>query len=147
MQGFFNIILNIQFIFKGKYGLIMMGGTTVMMKKSTLILCSLCLGFSMTACEQKKEVKKQTATSSTVMENQKKESININHFSNINEGMTYKEVKDLIGFEGDLLLEEGVEHSTQIKQIFAWKGSDPTTLVEITFLDGKVHSKVQQGLS
>ncbi len=125
----------------------MMGGTTVMMKKSTLILCSLCLGFSMTACEQKKEVKKQTATSSTVMENQKKESININHFSNINEGMTYKEVKDLIGFEGDLLLEEGVEHSTQIKQIFAWKGSNPTALVEITFLDGKVHSKVQQGLS
>ncbi len=125
----------------------MMGGTTVMMKKSTLILCSLCLGFSMTACEQKKEVKKQTATSSTVMENQKKESININHFSNINEGMTYKEVKDLIGFEGDLLLEEGVEHSTQIKQIFTWKGSNPTALVEITFLDGKVHSKVQQGLS
>lgn len=125
----------------------MMGGTTVMMKKSTLILCSLCLGFSMTACEQKKEVKKQTATSSTVMENQKKVSININHFSNINEGMTYKEVKDLIGFEGDLLIEEGVEHSTQIKQIFAWKGSNPTALVEITFLDGKVHSKVQQGLS
>ncbi len=125
----------------------MMGGTTVMMKKSTIILCSLCLGFSMTACEQKKEVKKQTATSSTVMENQKKESININHFSNINEGMTYKEVKDLIGFEGDLLIEEGVEHSTQIKQIFAWKGSNPTALVEITFLDGKVHSKVQQGLS
>lgn len=124
-----------------------MGGTTVMMKKSTLILCSLCLGFSMTACEQKKEVKKQTATSSTVMENQKKEPININHFSNINEGMTYKEVKDLIGFEGDLLIEEGVEHSTQIKQIFAWKGSNPTALVEITFLDGKVHSKVQQGLS
>ncbi len=124
-----------------------MGGTTVMMKKSTIILCSLCLGFSMTACEQKKEVKKQTATSSTVMENQKKESININHFLNINEGMTYKEVKDLIGFEGDLLIEEGVEHSTQIKQIFAWKGSNPTALVEITFLDGKVHSKVQQGLS
>ncbi len=124
-----------------------MGGTTVMMKKSTLILCSLCLGFSMTACEQKKEVKKHTVTSSTVMENQKKESININHFSNINEGMTYKEVKDLIGFEGDLLIEEGVEHSTQIKQIFAWKGSNPTALVEITFLDGKVHSKVQQGLS
>lgn len=106
-----------------------MGGTTVMMKKSTIILCSLCLGFSMTACEQKKEP------------------ININHFSNINEGMTYKEVKDLIGFEGDLLIEEGVEHSTQIKQIFAWKGSNPTALVEITFLDGKVHSKVQQGLS
>ena len=125
----------------------MMGGTTVMMKKSTLILCSLCLGFSMTACEQKKEVKKQTATSSTVMENQKKESININHFSNINEGMTYKEVKDLIGFEGDLLIEEGVEHSTQIKQVFAWKGSNPTALVEITFLGGKVHSKLQQGLS
>lgn len=141
------MILNIQFIFKGIYGLIIMGGTTVMMKKSTIIVCSLCLGFSMTACEQKKEIKKQTATSSTVMENQKKEFININHFSNINEGMTYKEVKDLIGFEGDLVIEEGVEHSTQIKQVFAWKGSNPTALVEITFLDGKVHSKLQQGLS
>ncbi|MGW8752277.1 hypothetical protein [Bacillus wiedmannii] len=118
-----------------------------MMKKSALIVCSLCLGFSMTACEQKKEVKKQTATSSTVMERQQKDSININHFSNINEGMTYTEVKDVIGFDGNLLIEEGVEDSTQIKQIFAWQGSDPTSLVEITFLDGKVHSKEQQGLS
>ncbi|EEM41616.1 hypothetical protein bthur0004_25120 [Bacillus thuringiensis serovar sotto str. T04001] len=96
----------------------MMGGTTVMMKKSACILFSFCLGFSMTACEQRKEVKNQTATSSTVMERQQKASININHFSNINEGMTYTEVKDLIGCEGDLLIEEGVEHSTQIKQIF-----------------------------
>ncbi|MDR4984444.1 hypothetical protein CN491_02195 [Bacillus cereus] len=118
-----------------------------MMKKSACILCSLCLSFSMTACEQTKEVKQQTATSSTVMESQKKESININHFSKIDEGMTYAEVKDLIGFEGNLLIEEGIEHSTQIKQIFAWKGTDPNSFAEIIFLDGKVHSKVQQGLS
>ena len=118
-----------------------------MMKKSAFIMCSLCLSFSMTACEQKKEVKKQTAISSTVLESAKKDSININHFSNINEGMTYTEVKDLIGFEGELLIEEGEEDSTQIKQIFAWKGSDPKSFVEITFLDGKVHSKTQQGLS
>ncbi|MED0960669.1 hypothetical protein [Bacillus paramycoides] len=118
-----------------------------MMKKSTLIFCSLYIGFSMTACEQKKEVKKKTATSSTITENIKKEPININHFSNINEGMTYLEVKELIGFEGELLIEEGEEDSTQIKQIFAWKSSDPKSFVEITFLDGKVHSKTQQGLS
>ncbi len=64
----------------------MMGGTTVMMKKSTLILCSFMLRSraARTACEQKKEVKKHTATPSTVMENQKKKSININHFSNMN---------------------------------------------------------------
>ncbi|MBL1705400.1 hypothetical protein ELE02_40105, partial [Klebsiella pneumoniae] len=61
--------------------------------------------------------------------------------------MTYMEVKDLIGYEGDLLIEEGVEDSAQIKQIFAWKGSSPKSIVEITFLDGKVHSKSQQGLS
>lgn len=124
-----------------------MGGTTVMMKKSAFILCSLCLSFSMTACEQTKEVKQQTATSSTVTEIQQKESVNINHFTKINEGMTYTEVKDLIGYEGDLLIEEGVEDSAQIKQIFAWKGSSPKSIVEITFLDGKVHSKSQQGLS
>ena len=124
-----------------------MGGTTVMMKKSAFILCSLCLSFSMTACEQTKEVKQQTATSSTVTEIQQKESVNINHFTKINEGMTYTEVKDLIGYEGDLLIEEGVEDSAQIKQIFAWKGSSPKSIVEIIFLDGKVHSKSQQGLS
>ncbi|MDF9558234.1 DUF3862 domain-containing protein [Bacillus tropicus] len=118
-----------------------------MMKKSAFILCSLCLSFSMTACEQTKEVKQQTATSSTVTEIQQKESVNINHFAKINEGMTYMEVKDLIGYEGDLLIEEGVEDSAQIKQIFAWKGSSPKSIVEITFLDGKVHSKSQQGLS
>ena len=87
----------------------------------------------MTACEQRKEVKNQTATSSTVMERQQKESININHFSSINEGMTYTEVKDLIGFEGDLLIEEGVEHSTQIKQIFAWKGTIQIHLLKLPF--------------
>ncbi|EEL87553.1 hypothetical protein bcere0029_25630 [Bacillus cereus AH1272] len=125
----------------------MMGGTTVMMKKSAFILCGLCLSFSVTACEQKKEVKKQTATSSTITENKNQKSINVNHFSNINEGMTYLEVKDLIGFEGNLLIEEGEEHTTRIKQIFAWKGSDPKSFAEITFLDGKVHSKTQQGLS
>ncbi|HDR4560047.1 DUF3862 domain-containing protein [Bacillus cereus] len=118
-----------------------------MMKKSAFLLCSLCLSFSMTACEQTKEVKQQTATSSTVTEIQQKESININHFTQINEGMTYMEVTDLIGYEGDLLIEEGVEDSEQIKQIFAWKGSSPKSIVEITFLDGKVHSKSQQGLS
>lgn len=118
-----------------------------MMKKSALILGSLCIGFSMTACDQKKEVKKKTAMSSTITENKKQETININHFSNINEGMTYLEVKDLIGFEGDLLIEGGEEHSTRIKQIFAWKGNDPKSFAEITFLDGKVHSKTQQGLS
>ncbi|MED4683718.1 hypothetical protein P9452_08465 [Bacillus mycoides] len=118
-----------------------------MMKKSALILGSLCIGFSMTACDQKKEVKKKTAMSSTITENKKQETININHFSNINEGMTYLEVKDLIGFEGDLLIEEGEEHSTRIKQIFAWKGNDPKSFAKITFLDGKVRSKTQQGLS
>ncbi|MED0889051.1 hypothetical protein P4T51_16505 [Bacillus mycoides] len=118
-----------------------------MMKKSALILGSLCIGFSMTACDQKKEVKKKTAMSSTITENKKQETININHFSNINEGMTYLEVKDLIGFEGDLLIEEGEEHSTRIKQIFAWKGNDPKSFAKITFWDGKVHSKTQQGLS
>ena len=46
--------------------------------------------------------------------------------------MTYTEVKDLIGFEGDLLIEEGVEHSTQIKQFLLGR-NDPNSFVEITF--------------
>ena len=55
VRGFkYNIKYSVYF--KGIYGLIIMGGTTVMMK-SACILFSLCLGFSMTACEQRKEVK------------------------------------------------------------------------------------------
>ena len=53
----------------------------------------------MTACEQKKEVKAHSDFFYCDGKSKEK-SININHFSNINEGMTYKEVKDLIGFEG-----------------------------------------------
>ena len=67
------------------------------------------------------------------MERQQKESININHFSSINEGMTYTEVKDLIGFEGDLLIEEGVEHSTQIKQFLLGKGTIQIHLLKLPF--------------
>ena len=84
--------------FKGIYGLIIMGGTTVMMKKACILFI---LRF------QYDSVNRESENSSNffyVMERQ--QSININHFS-INEGMTYTEVKDLIGFEGDLLIEEG----------------------------------------
>ncbi|KFM98839.1 hypothetical protein D0U04_20320 [Bacillus clarus] len=118
-----------------------------MKNKSAFILCSLCISFSMTACDQKKEIKKQTATSSTITENKKHETMDGNLFSQINEGMTYKEVKELIGFEGNLLIEEGEKNSTQYKQTFAWRGNAPKSFVEITFLDGKVRSKTQQGLS
>lgn len=114
-----------------------------MKNKSAFIVCvlSLCL---IIGCEQKKAEKKQTATSSTVIEKKKNETIDINIFAKINEGMTYLEVTELIGFEGDLLTKQEDESYTKT---FAWKGNVPQSFVEITFLDGKVRSKTQQGLS
>ncbi|EOP54344.1 hypothetical protein COL30_18710 [Bacillus pseudomycoides] len=121
----------------------------MMKNKSALIVysLSLCVIFGMTACDKKKEIKKQTTTSSTVIEKKKRETIDMNIFSQINEGMTYNEVKELIGFEGDLLINQGNENSSNYKQTFAWKGNPPQSFAEITFLDGKVRSKSQQGLS
>ncbi|MEH7459301.1 hypothetical protein CON65_23550 [Bacillus pseudomycoides] len=117
-----------------------------MKNKSAFILCSFCLFLSMTACDQKKQEKKHTVTSSTVTEKKKNETIDGSLFSQINEGMTYNEVKELIGIEGDLLIDEGDKDSANHKQTFAWKGSAPKSFAEITFLDGKVRSKLQQGL-
>lgn len=42
-----------------------------MKNKSAFILCSFCLFLSMTACDQKKQEKKHTVTSSTVTEKRK----------------------------------------------------------------------------
>ncbi|EEM01900.1 hypothetical protein bmyco0003_22550 [Bacillus pseudomycoides] len=39
----------------------------------------------------------------------------MNIFSQINEEMTYNEVKELIGFEGDLLINQGNENSSNYK--------------------------------
>ncbi|MDM5188651.1 DUF3862 domain-containing protein [Bacillus sp. DX4.1] len=114
-----------------------------------LIVC--CLGMSlligMTACDQKKEVKKQTATSSTVMEKKGTTPINIKLFSQINEGMSYNEVKELVGCEGDLLTEYGEKNAANYQQTFAWKGNAPQSFAEITFSKGKVRSKTQRGLA
>ncbi|KEK22783.1 DUF3862 domain-containing protein [Bacillus gaemokensis] len=120
-----------------------------MKNKSVFIFCSLSLCFmiGMTACDKKKEEKKHTATSSTIAEKKKKETIDVNLFSQIKEGMTYNEVKELIGVEGDLLTEQGNNSAENHKQTFAWKGNTPQSFAEITFLDGKVRSKSQRGLS
>lgn len=79
----------------------------------------------MTACDQKKEAKKQTATSSTVMEKKGTIPINIKLFSQINEGMTYNEVKELVGCERDLLTEQGEKNAANYQQFFSWKGNVP----------------------
>ncbi len=65
--------------------------------------------------KRNKEIKKQTTTSSTVTEKKKRETIDMNIFSQINEEMTYNEVKELIGFEGDLLINQGDENSSNYK--------------------------------
>ena len=67
------------------------------------------------------------------MERQQKESININHFSSINEGMTYTEVKDLIGFEGDLLIEEGESILHKLNKFLLGKGTIQIHLLKLPF--------------
>lgn len=74
--------------------------------------------------------------------------ISLEEFNSINTGMTYDEVCDIIGSEGELLSEAGSELGEQyLTQTYTWKGegSDASN-ASIIFQGGKVLSKAQVGL-
>lgn len=75
------------------------------------------------------------------------ECITQEEFNKIEMGMTYQEVVDIIGSEGELLSEGdaglGAEYVTHI---IMWKGADRISNANVTFQGGKVVSKAQVGL-
>ncbi|MBQ7779109.1 MAG: DUF3862 domain-containing protein [Clostridia bacterium] len=79
----------------------------------------------------------------------KEEGISLKEFNSIETGMTYEEVCDIIGCEGELIssadLNVGSEYASEI---YSWKGE--TGIIganaSVTFQGGKVISKAQFGL-
>ena len=66
-------------------------------------------------------------------------------FNQIKEGMTYDEVKTIMGSEGTKSV--GAANAAATVEIYSWAGSTPGTTANVSFTDGKVTAMNQVGLS
>ena len=73
-----------------------------------------------------------------------KECISMEEFSEIKTGMSYDEVIEIIGCEGELSSEVSVVDITS--ELYIWYGSDGISNANVTFSNGKVMAKAQFGL-
>lgn len=70
--------------------------------------------------------------------------VTLDQYNQIQTGMTYEEVKNILGGEGQLSSE--TEIAGMNSQIYQWNGNSLGANCMITFSDGKVYSKAQFGL-
>lgn len=83
-----------------------------------------------------------TSTGTDVVQNQEK--MTLEKFNNIETGMTYQEVIDIIGEEGTLSTESS--YGNQTMQIYYWYASNGISNATVSFQNGKVTAKSQIGL-
>ena len=81
-------------------------------------------------------------------EPQNKSTISKDEFNSISTGMTYDEVVEIIGSEGEVLSEVDLDLGEEFKAImYFWEGEgSPGANANITFQGGKVTAKAQIGL-
>lgn len=73
--------------------------------------------------------------------------ITLEKFNQIQSGMTYQEVVDIIGEEGNILSESNIMNDEQYKTtMYYWYGQDGISNANVTIQGGKVISKAQIGL-
>ena len=69
-------------------------------------------------------------------------------YEQINNGMSYQEVCDIIGGEGELLSESGTSDDSYYVQIYMWQGNGIIGAnANLTFMGGKLYTKAQSGLN
>lgn len=72
------------------------------------------------------------------------EKLTLDKFYQIEAGMTYQQVVDIVGEEGTLSTESSYENQTM--QIYYWYASNGISNATISFMNGKVTAKSQIGL-
>ncbi|WP_226680332.1 hypothetical protein [Sutcliffiella horikoshii] len=70
--------------------------------------------------------------------------ITLNEYNQLEEGMTYEKVVEIIGSEGDKGTVDTKEEDKVEK--FVWKGTEDESMAEISFLDGKLRGKWENNL-
>lgn len=75
-----------------------------------------------------------------------KEELTLEKFNSVSTGMTYEEVVDIIGFEGELSSQVDLDMGQQYKtEIYTWANTNGSNM-NATFQGGAVVSKAQFGL-
>jgi len=82
-------------------------------------------------------------TSSSPVSSDKKAGLTLDKFNQVKNGMTYKEVVDIMGSEGTQTLSSG-DGKYKVES-YKWEG-DNYQFITITFMGEKVNSKFQNGL-
>lgn len=90
----------------------------------------------------------QTSTNSESSANTEDAKITLEEFNQIETGMTYEQVVEIIGTEGTVMSESDITGDGQYKTtIYSWEGEGSLGAnANITFQSGKVVSKAQFGL-
>ena len=68
-------------------------------------------------------------------------------FNRIESGMTYDEVVNIVGSDGELLSQADVGGDEYKTEMYVWYGAVPGSNANVTFQGGKVVAKAQIGLS
>lgn len=79
--------------------------------------------------------------------NKNSELITLEEFNKIQTGMTYEQVKEIIGSDGTLTSDVSIGDEKYHTQIYSWYGNTITGAnANVTFQNGKVIGKAQVGL-
>ena len=73
--------------------------------------------------------------------------ITVEQYNQIENGMSYEQVKDMIGSEGELISEAGIKNEPFYCTIYVWEGIQPGSEASFTFEDGILQSKSQYKIS
>ena len=77
-------------------------------------------------------------------EEKKKDYITLEDFNKISTGMSYEEVKNIIGSDGTVVSDTQVSDTHMI--IYSWYGKDKISNANFNFQDDKLINKTQLGL-
>ncbi|MFD3450200.1 hypothetical protein ACFDTO_37105 [Microbacteriaceae bacterium 4G12] len=119
-------------------------------KAVSLFLCG-CLSLNLVACSEKSSSTNQETKTKSEQKNETKgqqptNTISLEQFSKLKTDMTYEEVKNIIGCDGDQVGSVGEKGDPNYQVRYGWKGKAPNSGAIITFMDGKLRSKTQDGL-
>ena len=109
-----------------------------------IILTSLIIFASIGIIVSNGETAQNNTETSSITNIQKQEKVTLEKFNQIQTGMTYQQVVDIIGEEGTLSTESSFGNQTM--QIYYWYASNGISNTTISFSNGKVSAKSQIGL-
>lgn len=80
------------------------------------------------------------------VDKEEKCAITLNEFNNIENGMSYEQVRDIVGCEGTVLSEVGEKGTEYYTIMYSWYAENGIANANFTFQNNKLITKAQLGL-